>query len=320
MAGIIPVLRELQGSSTNPEEQKYYKLLHLILTEPELPTNQASLNTLFRRNAIPQTNGTDYKINSDVLFSLAFDIKSSLEELATKYPDVSQQRNILRVAIEKLTGEGQKPFENRGVKFLQFLSIFLRKQYTPEQIQRILDNSQLYTYLLTFNKDWQTVITKENRRNRNAVFRAYINNQTPFIELLVSLYNQDKERLGLEQAKENLTERIVSQLPVFTTTTPTILNEILRDYIGDEAELTFTVPPYTDALGDSCTRSEAIEYMCAATGKKVLFCPETISTYGPSNADSTNSLPDVCTQLGGRRKTRKTRRRKTRRRKTTTNQ
>ncbi len=309
-----PVLKELHDTSTDPEEQKYYKLLHLIITEEELPMNQSSLNALFRRNAIPQRNGLDYHIGIDVLFPLVLELKPILLQLATQYPDATQQRNILRIAIQKLTGEGQKSFENRGVKFLEFLSIFLRKNYTPKQLQRVLDNSQLYTYLLTFNKDWRSVISSANRRNRNALFEAYINTREPFIQLLVTLYNEDKHRAGLKKAQELLQERLLAGLPSYTESTPDILRNVLEEYIGKDVKgMNFIPPPYTDALGESCTQSEAIKYVCSRTGKSVLFCPETITTYGPSEEDPTNSLPDVCSQLGGKRKTR---RRKTRKSKT----
>jgi hypothetical protein len=315
-ANLRPLLRELHDASAEPEEKKYYKLLQLILTEPDLPTNQPSLNNLFRRYEIPQKNGFEYHIQSDILFTLAVDIKSDLEKLATMYPDVNQQRNILRVLIDKLTGEGIKSFENRGVKFIQFLSLLLRKRYTPEQLQQILENSQLYTTLLTHNKDWTMAISEDNRGNRNALFQSYTRNQTPFVELLVSLYNEDKGRLGPDQAKEKLVNRIWYSLSQRTRNTPDIIKEILREYIGAEAdELVFNVD-VVDLYGGQCKVEKLVDYMCEVTGRTVPFCPATIKDYGPQINGSPNILPEICQKAGGRRKSRKSRksRRKTRRR------
>jgi len=315
MAGTLaPVLQELHNTSTDPEEQKYYTLLHLILTEDELPMNQGALNALFRRNSIPQRNGEEFHIRAEAFVPFAFDLKDKLAQFETLYPDVNLQRSILSVAIEKLTGEGQKTFGNRAVKFLEFLRLFLRKQYTPQQIAQILDNIQLYTYLLTYNKDWRNSIPKQNRNNRTNLLNTYARNRFPFIELLATLYEQDKQHVELNDAQTRLQDRLFAHIPNYNASKSDIVKEILREYIGDDVNTMNLTPSEQDVeiqdpLGSRCMKSIAKKYTCTSTGKIYNLCPETFNTYGPTNKDPTNSLPDLCSgfsQDGGRqRRTRK---------------
>ena len=323
MAGTLaPVLQELHNASTDPEEQKYYSLIRLIFTEDELPMNQGALNALFRRNSIPQRNGVEVHIGAEAFVPFAFDLKDKLAQFETLYPDVNLQRSILSVAIEKLTGEGQKTFENRAVKFLEFLRLFLRKQYTPQQIAQILDNIQLYTYLLTYNKDWRNSIPKQNRNNRANLFNSYSTNKSPFIELLATLYEQDKQHMELNDAQTRLQDRLFAHIPNYNASKSDIVKEILREYIGDDVNtmnLTSSEEDVEiqDPTGNRCMRSIAKEYTCPSTGKKYNLCPETIKLYGPTENDPEPSLPKIChhfTQDGGRR--RRTRKRARRSKKT----
>jgi hypothetical protein len=314
------VLNRLRDQSADPEVKKVCSLLLFFLhnsLNSMFNLNQNAFNRRLQNANSPQNRLPARYIQKNVVLSIQADILETLQRLERKYPPAILEQ-ILRPAISEFASkEGDKSFEYRIVKFKLFISMFTNPdvEFTPDEAIQILQNITISTRLLTYWKDWQSLIPRGDKprnveiaRQYDTIVAEYKLNQYPFILFLVNLY-----RLDAETSQEAAVEKLASRLETVSKNSGNINIPLLRFILLKflpQAEVSIIldhihIEKITDSAYYECSPEEIQTFDCA-NGKVLRLCPEARQDLKPDD------LEFYCKNVGGARKTRKRHRRKPR--------
>lgn len=306
MEGII---QRISDESTDPEVKKLCQLLGLALqVNPETLTlnTQQALNRLLAEQGYNQTNATrnTRRIKPNEFGNLILFVVPQLRDLASQVsPELLY--TVLSYGIPSFSStKGDKEFNYRLVKFQRLIELFLTivSQFTDAEVQLLLQRLPNTEFLLTYNKDWQTLFppTDRNFPGYEEIIEEYKATERPFIQLLVAFYNADAE-INVEKARTRLRNRIKTILSRTAVNDITFLRLVFSKFLPDTDEIFAPLMPnvatYKNLWQEACPETEVQSIKCPS-GVTVRLCP--------ASADDSDVVEAVCAQQGGRhRRTRK---------------
>lgn len=308
MEGII---QRISDESPDAEVKKLCRLLGFALTvNPDaLAINsQLALNRLLTEQGYNQNNTTrnNRRVKRDEFESLVLFVAPQLRELAAQIsPELLY--TILSYGIPSFAStKGDKEFNYRLVKFQRLIELFLTTvaQFTPAEIQLLIQRMPNTEFLLTYNKDWQTILPKENRAGPgyDEIIEEYKKTERPFIQLLIAFYNADAE-VNPEDAKTRLRNRLKTILTRTGVNDITFLKLVFGKFLPNTDEifapLMPNVPMVTNMWQESCPEDQVVPVTCPS-GTIVRLCPE--------SAGDAEVVESVCGQVGGRTRKRRSKR------------
>jgi hypothetical protein len=301
MEGII---QRISDESPDPEVKKLCRLLRLALQiNPEtLALNtQQSLNRLLAEQGYNQNNMTrnNRRVKLNEFSSLVLFVVPQLRDLASQVsPELLY--TILSYGIPSFAStKGDKEFNYRLVKFQRLIELFLTivSQFTDAEVQLLIQRLPNTEFLLTYNKDWQTLFPPANRNfpGYAKIIEEYKATERPFIQLLVAFYNADAE-ISVEEARTRLRNRIKTILSRTAVNDIVFLKLIFSKFLPDTDELFAPLMPnvamFKNIWQNDCPETEVRSVTCPS-GAVIRLCP--------ASADDSDIVEAVCAQQGGKR-------------------